>query len=172
MEKLVCSACLKPKATLMCGLCGCDLCKACAQALNEDDFSFVANVPESLTHSNYCSSCYDEKIQPEVNEYTDTLERAKGILVFTKDQGKETRLIKRKEAMLKTGDCDDYDEAIMRLAFLAASKGHNAIVDVDVNGRKVKDGSYQTTKFSGTAIPVSVDPRRYDSDRPELSNPN
>jgi hypothetical protein len=43
---------------------------------------------------------------------------------------------------------------------------------VDIDGRKVKDGSYQSTKFSGTAIPVSIDPRRYGSDRPNLSNPN
>jgi hypothetical protein len=156
----------------MCGLCGCDLCKACAQSISETDLSFAPSVPEALTHAFYCSSCFDEKIHPELAEYETTLERAKEILVFMKDQGKETRLIKRKEAPLKSADCDDFQDAVMQLAFMAASRGHNAIVDVDINGRKVKDGSYQTTKYTGTAIPVSIDPRRYDSDRPELSNPN
>ncbi len=129
-------------------------------------------MPEELAHAFYCTGCFDDKIHPELAQYEETLDRAKGVLVFMKDQGKETRLIKRKEAQLRILDCDDYDETIMRLAFLAAEAGHNAIVDVDVVSRKVKDGSYQTTKYTGTAVPVSVDPRRYDSDRPTLSNPN
>jgi hypothetical protein len=167
-----CGSCLKPKAALACGLCGCDLCKQCAQILDEGEFSFLKAVPAELAHSFYCANCFAEKIAPEVERYTEVLERAKGIIVFEKSQGKETRLIKRKEAQLKVSDCDDYDETLMRLAFFAAEAGHNAIVDVDINGRKIKNGSYQSTKFSGTATPVTVDPRRYDSDRPELSNPN
>ena len=167
-----CCSCLKPKAALACGLCGSDVCKSCTQILNEEDFAYVKAIPVELAHAIFCPNCFNEKIAPETAAYHETLEQAKGIIVFMKDQGKETRLIKRKQGQLKVVDCDDYDETIMRLAFQAASIGHNAIVDVDVNGRKFRHGSYQTTKFTGTATPVTIDPRRYDSDRPHIANPN
>ncbi len=171
MDSVACSSCQKPKAALSCGLCGQPLCKYCVQALDEADFSFLPEIPEELGHPFYCAGCFDATVAPQLLEYNEILEQAKGVFVFTKDQGKESRLIKRKEAPLKVTDCVDQNETILRLAFLAARAKHNAIVDVQITSEKVRNAGYQSTKWSGVAIPASIDPRRYEG-RPVLSNPN
>lgn len=168
MSNAICGTCQKPKATRQCGLCESPLCKACS--VLPEDLTLVAEPPPELRHSFYCAACFDQVVEPLLGRYREILERAREVYVFTKDQSKETRLIKRKEAPLKVAECEDYDETLMRLAYLAAEAGFNALVDVDISSRKIRDGSYQSTLYSGTAIPVQIDPRRYD--RPDISNPN
>lgn len=167
-----CTRCQKPKANLNCGICQCNLCKNCAQFLEEGRFSFLAQVPEELSHGIYCDLCFSEKVSPALFEYDELMEKAKNILVYDKKQGKETRLIKRTEKPFKVVDCPDHDETILRLAFFAAKAGFNAIIDVDVTSEKVKHGSYQNMKWSGTAIPANVDESRIPKDRSIWQNPN
>ncbi|MCC2677947.1 MAG: hypothetical protein K0R29_523 [Pseudobdellovibrio sp.] len=100
------------------------------------------------------------------------METAKNILVFEISQGKETRLIKRKEAKLVVEECPDRDETMLRLAFQAAEKGFNAIIDVDIKSKKVKEGKYQHTMYSGTAIPANVTDNKLVKDRSIWSDPN
>lgn len=155
-----CCSCQKPKATLQCGLCKSAVCKNCAQFLPEGSFSFLKEIPEDLKHGTYCGPCYDSKVAPELSDYEETMERAKNIAVFFKNQSKETRLMRRAERPFKITDCADRDEALMRLAFLAAKGKYNALIDVDITSEKILSGRYQTSKWSGTGVPTTLDERR------------
>jgi hypothetical protein len=100
------------------------------------------------------------------------MEKARNILVFMKKQGKETRLIRRLEDPVRVLNCPDHDQTLMRLAFFAAQKNYNAIIDVDLVCEKVRTGSYQTLKWSGTGIPAHVDDDKLLKDRSLWQNPN
>ncbi len=139
--------------------------------MDGDAFAFEAKVPVELTHAIYCSPCFDQKVAGPLADYQEVLELAKNVYVFTKSQSKETRLIKRKLPAVRVESCDDHDETVMRLAFAAVKTGCNAIVDVDVVAKKEKEGTYQTTKFNGTALPVKVDSGKMDASM-ELVNTN
>ena len=159
MEKSCCS-CFDKKAPLQCGVCKEALCKKCAQFLSEDSFSFLNPKPSYLTSLVFCPQCYDSKIAQDLRLYEETIEKAKDILVFFKDQSKETRLMSRKEPAIKIENCDDREETLLRLAFVAAQKNFNGLVDVELDSKKVRDGSYQTHKWSGSAVPTHIDSKK------------
>lgn len=141
--------------------------------MEADSFAFSAQLPAELSHAVYCNPCFDSKVSGPLAEYEATLEQAKNVYVFMKSQSKESRLIKRKLPAVKVANCDDHDETVMRLAFAAVKLGCNGIVDVDVTAKKEKDGTYQTTKFYGTALPVKVDSGKMDASMGIVnSNPN
>lgn len=173
MEIKACVTCHKTKATLVCGICACTVCKYCAQIMDESAFSFLPKVPEKLKHQVYCSACFDKDVAPELQTYNETMERAKEVQVFFIDQSKETRLIKRPERKpYRITDCADEDETVMRLAFLAAQANYNALIEVNVVYEKVRQNSYQTHIWSGTGMPAHVEARRLIRDRSFKSYPN
>ena len=172
MEKPVCCTCQKPKATLQCGICVSDVCKNCAQFLDAGSFSFLKVLPKELSHTTYCMNCFDKEVAPALANYETTMAAAKEIQVFEKTQGKETRLIKRTEKPVEVLDCPDREETMLRLAFLAAALGFNAIIDADIRSEKVKVGGYQSTKWSGKALPANVSNRQLVKDRSIWQNPN
>lgn len=155
-----CGSCLKPSATLECGCCKDPVCKKCANFVEADYFSFLGKIPAELSHQVYCHRCYEDKVAPEMLRYEDAMERARNFPVFFTTQSKETRLIKRKEQALTVQNCADRDETLLRLAFLAAQGGFNALIDVELTSKKIKDGTYQTQIWSGTGVPVQADPKR------------
>lgn len=152
-----CISCSKAKALLECASCAGALCKGCAQFTDEHTFAFALTAPAPGT---YCPACFDREIAPRLAEYEDVLERAKDVNVFFRTQGKESRFIRRIEKPIKVEECDDKDETVLRLAFLAALAGFNALVDVDLASRKVIFGKWQTSKWRGTAVPAKVDPEQ------------
>lgn len=167
----VCSVCQKPKAGLDCGICKEHVCKSCAQFLADDDFAFLSESERTFAPGSYCAPCFDDKISPAKSEYDDLMERAKDINVYFKNQSKETRLIRRHREILRVKDCDDRDETVMRLAFQAAAKGFNALVDVEVESEKVsKGGRYQTSKWNGTGLAANIDTGKLPP--PEFGSPN
>lgn len=172
MESNICSSCQKPKATLKCGLCSDALCKSCAQMLEADSFQLLKEIPPDLSHKAYCVPCFDSKVATELEAYNELLEKARNVYVFTKAQSKETRLIKRKAAIIRVENCSDEDDAILHLAFLAAQGDYNAIVDVHLTSKKIIQNSYQSTAWAGTAIPSHVDADKLEQSRPVLKNPN
>lgn len=167
-----CCVCQKTKTTLTCGLCSQDVCKSCTVFLDDDSFAYLEKRPADLSHGAYCSSCFSMSVDPELSKYNETLERARDILVFEKSQGKETRLLSRKEAVLSIADMTDKDEAVLRLAFMSAARGFNAIIDVDLKPKKVYNGRHQHTLWSATAMPANVSDRKLVKDRSIWSNPN
>lgn len=172
MTSTNCAICGKSKAKLNCGICNDIICKSCTQFLDEDTFSFFRNVQPDLKHTTYCVTCYDQKVEPTLAHYNDLMRKAKDTIVFYKKQNKETHFIKRNEDTVKVVDCADKDETILRLAFFAAQKGYNSIIDVEVTPKKVQDGVYQTTVYSGVAIPAHIDESKLIKDRSTSTDPN
>lgn len=74
---------------------------------------------------------------------------------FKKNHTKETRLFKRSKKRIKLTDQTDYDNMILHMAFLAAQDGHNCIIDVETDSRKIHNGSYKTVLWSGEAVPAT-----------------
>jgi hypothetical protein len=173
MEKALCCTCFKPKATLTCGLCAADVCKYCARFLEDDSFAFLTQKSPEMQQDTFCGPCFDSKIGPALESYQDTLARAKDIHIFSKVQNKETRFIRRDEDRLQISECEDRDEVTMRLAFQAAERGFNGVIDVEIESRKVKTGNtYQTTRWWGSGIPAHIDPAKLVRDRSFSSQPN
>ncbi len=151
-----CCVCLKPKANLSCGICKNSVCKSCAQFTDEDHFSFLAEVPADLKHSTFCVVCFDEKVAPQLETYNATMERAKDINVFLKNQTKESRMLKGSDEVYRVDECEDRNETLLRLAFKAAQANFNALINVDLIATKVKLGTYQKTMWSGTGVPAHL----------------
>jgi hypothetical protein len=155
---------------LTCGLCACAVCKSCAEILAPEAFAY-ADAPEFAAGA-FCRGCYDEKVAGPLNDYFETLESAKNVDVFFKKQGKETRLVRRNEKPLSVADCDDEDEAVLRLAFQAALGGFDSLVDVDLKSEKVRDGSYQKLVWRGTGVPAKAKGKVITTDKSIWHNPN
>lgn len=162
MEKTSCTLCRKPKGVLSCGICKQNFCKKCTETLAKDSFSFFGKIPEALTHRTYCGPCYDEKVAPELFEYQSLMQKAKGVFVFVKGQGEETRLLNRNEKPIRVQACADKDETLLRLAFLAVKANFNTLLDVEISSKKLRDEGYQTTLWSGVGIPTRVDKKRFE----------
>lgn len=178
MKDAVCSVCRAPKARLKCGLCEAahqvetHLCKTCAHLINQDAFALMPEIPAGLAHSVYCPTCYSTSVAEPHRQYLEILERAKNVNVFEKDQKKETRFFSRKQKPVRVEACADREETLLRLAFMAAQGGFNGIIDVDIVPKKVRNGSRQTTSWSGSGIPCSFEERRLIKDRSTWSDPN
>lgn len=155
-----CISCGKPKAVLNCELCNEPLCKKCDQILPPDTFSFHPEIPENLTHLHYCNNCHDSVVAPELETYSEVMERAKNSFVFFTTQRKETPLLRKSREVLKVENCADRDETILRLAFFAAQEGFNAIVEVEVHSEKVRNGAYQTSRWSGRGMGAQIDAKK------------
>jgi len=136
------------------------VCKSCAQFVEANFFSFLKPVPQELSHQVYCISCFDQLVGPQMAVYEETLEKARHVRVYEKNQGKETRLMKRKIPAVQVEDCRDRQETLLRLAFLAAYQGYNGLIDVDIRSEKVIENSYQSTRWRGTGIPTQLRPER------------
>lgn len=154
----ICKTCKKPKANYDCGLCHEHVCKSCAQFLNDDSFSFMLKKPKELSYSVYCDPCFQDKVATPLSGYEENMEKAKEVIVFNKNETKKTGHLKRKEPAYKVEDCEDEQETILRLAFFAAQDGFNCILDLTISHRKIIVGSHKKTIFSGTAIPINIDP--------------
>ena len=162
MSGVECISCGKPKAVLNCDVCDDALCKKCDQILEADAFSFLESIPDSLKHVHYCGSCFDSTVAPELESYQEIMERAKNAFVFFTTQKKETPLIKKSREVLKVSNCLDRDETILRLAFLAAQADYNAIIDVEVESTKVRNGAYQTSRWGGSGVAAEIDGKKVD----------
>jgi hypothetical protein len=156
MQKETCTTCGKSKALLNCGICTVTVCKHCAQILEEDAFSFLDVQKPEMLHTIFCNTCFDEKIAADWADYQQTMEAAKNIEIYFKDQSKETRLMKRIDVVFKVVDCTDRNETLMRLAFKAVKMGFNSVIDVDLVCAKVRMGAYQTQSYSATGVPSNI----------------
>ncbi|MDB2426097.1 hypothetical protein N9W41_00980 [bacterium] len=167
MTSDTCDVCLTNKTILTCGLCNCHSCKTCSEIVAEETFEFLSKIPEKLSHDVYCPNCYDEVVAPELDSYNGIMKRAEAVDVFDKKQGKESRKYHRKEDPIKVTNCFDREETLMRLAFFAAEKDFDIIVDVDLVSRKVTTaGKHKRLIWEGTAVPVAPSIRRIDKNCP------
>lgn len=158
MDSNICVNCFKPKAKLECGICKGCVCKSCTVFLDDESFAFLKPIPGDFITKTFCPNCFESNVQPALNSYNEDLEKARNVFVFYKAENKESRHFKKLESAIKVSDVPDREEAILRLAYIAVKTNCNAIIDVDLVSEKVKNGSYQTSKWSGTAFPVEADP--------------
>ena len=149
MEKATCETCQSEPTVLSCGICANATCKTCAHVLEEDAFSFLPEVPEHLTKGIYCNQCFEAKVAADVAEYELKMKAAGQLDLYFKNQGKETRFVRRHAAPFVVKECVDRDELLLRLAFLAVHGGFKCLVDVEVTGLKVTNHAYQKLVFSG-----------------------
>jgi hypothetical protein len=107
-------------------------------------------------------------VAPELSLYEETLEQAKRVFVFFKTQRKSIPLIKKEKNPEWIEESPDRDETILKLAYISASRGFNAIMDVETTSKKVRNEAYQTSVWSGSGIPAQVDAARvHDQDLAE-----
>ncbi|HXH31482.1 MAG TPA: hypothetical protein VNJ01_11760 [Bacteriovoracaceae bacterium] len=153
----LCKTCKKPKANHTCALCQDSICKSCTQFLTET-FSYRKSVPKELTHSSYCMNCFDQWVATPLEEYNQVMDKAKEIIIYRKDQSKLTRNVNYKADPYSVEDCEDEEEALMRMSFFAVEAGHNCLIHVVLSFKKVMDGSHKKAVWAGTGIPVTIDP--------------
>ncbi len=165
MDSTFCTSCKQPKGAFACGVCQSLVCKKCVQILEENAFAFLDTVPAELTHRNYCTPCYNEKVHPELTSYRRTMGLARRVFVWHKANGEKTRRFKRTEKPIRVLECTDKDETLLRLAFVAAKADFNALLDVSLSSKKVRDhDGYQTLTWEGSAIPTLVDGEKVERD--------
>lgn len=152
-----CKTCHKPKANYKCGLCEEDVCKGCVEFLAET-FSFKRAIPASLKHPTYCGQCFDAEVAEPLQQYNETMEKAREVFVFTKDEAKLTRLLAKKAAPYHVENCEDEEEALLRMSFFAVEDGFNCLVNIVLDHKKIIVGSHKKTIWSATATPENIDP--------------
>jgi len=154
----VCKICKKPKAPYTCGICHENTCKACTQFMGEGSFAFQRVIPPILAHTYYCTNCFDQHVAGPLDDYNQILEKARDIIIYGKDQTRLTRYIKRKEEPYHVDDCVDKEEAVLKMSFYAVEAKFNCLIDVILTSKKVAVGTYKKAVWSGTAVPVTIDP--------------
>lgn len=162
MSNLECTSCRRMGADFECSLCSDWICKKCVQKLASDAFLYLDKIPANLSHVHYCGPCYDREVAPEVETYNETLERAKGVYVFFKTQRKEIPLIKKTKEVLVVEGKPDRDETILRLAYMSAQKGFNALIECEAISKKLRDHAYQKHEWRGTGIAAQIDSEKLD----------
>jgi hypothetical protein len=155
-----CVSCRAPKTPRACGLCQGAVCKDCARFLDAEAFSFRSSLPPELAHSYYCPACHDEQVAPAQESYDATMEQAKGVYVFFTTQKRRPHPIKKAIRKVQVASCVDRDQTILRLAFQAAEQGHNGLLDTEVTSRKVRNAGYQKSDWTGSGLPITVDPAK------------
>jgi uncharacterized protein YbjQ (UPF0145 family) len=134
------------------------MCKSCTQFLVENFSAMRKPVPEFLRQPAYCMNCFDDQVAAPLADYNEKMEKAKDIIIYSKEQTKLTRLIKTKAEPYKVEDCEEEQDALMRMSYWAVEDGHNCLIHLQYQTRKIVVGSHKKTMFSATAIPCTIDP--------------
>lgn len=143
-----------------CKVCSLALKKGEAQFVDESTFEYLKVLPDEVTLGAFCYSCFDRIVGPQLDAYNEKLEQAKNVNVFYASQSKESRFVRRKEKQIQVEDCDDKEEVVMRLAFIAVEAHQNTLLDVEITSIKTRNGGWQSSRWAGKAIPATVDESR------------
>ena len=68
--------------------------------------------------------------------------------------------MRRADKPLLVTDCVDREETLLRLAFQAAHGDFNALLDVQITQKQKRNEGYQTSRFSGVAVPTKLEASR------------
>lgn len=156
-SKELCSFCRLPRADLNCQVCTQSICRHCVQRLAEDAFTFLTTRPVELTHRDYCSRCYDEQVVPRLEQYNETLAKAKEVHYWPRTFRGNIPILKKGRTEIEVASGNDRDETLLRLGFLAAEQGFNALVHGEIKSKKIRNFGYQKMEWSGSARPVIID---------------
>ncbi len=145
------------KKNLKCISCESEVKKSLAEIIHEDTFAFLATPPVDIPVGIYCIPCYENKVRAQVDRYNDLMEKAKNVNLYYVAQSKESRFVRRKEKTIQITEAASREDAILLLAFRAVELGFNAIVDVELTSKKVRNGGWHYSVWNATAIPTNID---------------
>jgi hypothetical protein len=156
-EVVQCAFCPVEKTAIRCDACAEPTCKHCSYFIDEDSFEFLTLLPEKLVHKTFCATCFHGGVSQEIDGLNEMLLRAKDINVFSIEQGKETRFLRRVEKPVRIENYEDRNEALICLAFMAVQRGFNTLVDLDLKSKKLSiSGNYKKLVWSGSAVPINM----------------
>jgi hypothetical protein len=153
-----CAVCKAPKAPKTCALCEASVCKKCIETLPSDAFELLPTIPPELSHSTYCVRCYDAHVAERMAAYQALAEKAEAVYFVTRDYNGYVHVIARHSARVAVEICEDRRVTILRMAYLAAELGFNAIIDAKVSSFAFNlEGGYQSSRWKGSALPATID---------------
>ena len=152
-----CSSCRSPRLETHCKLCDAPLCRKCVLAPPQGAFFYLWPLPEELSHICYCQNCFQDKVEPALAHYETTLAQAREVFVFFTTQRKAIPVLKKAKEKISIDLQEDRDDTILKLAYLAADQGYNAIVECDLKSEKKRNEGYQHSVWKGSAFPAQVD---------------
>jgi len=156
-DQTSCSICRRPsKSNPDCGICHAHLCKKCAQVVSPDAFQFKSKPDAELSHGTFCSACFQSKVEGALAEYEELLGKAKEVHFFFVNHKGRLPVVEQAKKKISVESCRDRDETILRLGFLAAELGYDAVVQGDVAVKKVRMGAYQTADWVGSGYPAMM----------------
>jgi hypothetical protein len=156
----ICSHCQEPKAQLVCGACGKDICKTCREYIDTNSFSFMAKAPQHLTKGEYCPACFEDVIVPAQAAYDATMKSAAEVFYLSKNYPGYIHMQRKHTKRVVVTECDDRRECIMRLAFFAVELGFNGIIEAEVESFKIRKNNRQSSYWKGSALPAKIDGER------------
>lgn len=136
------------------------MCEKCGAEPPRGAFQLQESAAPELKHLHYCPRCYTDRIEPALEKYVETLTLAREVFVFFVTQRKGIPLLKKSKETIRVTEQVDRDESILKLAFMAAERGFNAIIETDVKAVKKRNEGWQNNVWGGTAIPAQVDPAK------------
>ncbi|NCN26945.1 hypothetical protein GW915_05160 [bacterium] len=159
----LCTQCHSKKFSACCGLCEAKLCKKCRITLDFKDFLLLEEKPDYTSHPPYCPNCYDEKVYPDLLEYRQFETMANEVYFFTTNYREYIHVFSKHTKKVLVHKCDDRRQTILMLAYQAAKLGFNAIISAEIKSKKILvDQGYQSTEWSGSAMPANVDGEKLD----------
>ncbi|MEO5668817.1 MAG: hypothetical protein ABIR96_12215, partial [Bdellovibrionota bacterium] len=154
----VCAVCNGPKATKTCRLCEAMVCKKCIETLGTDAFVLLPKIPIELSHSMYCARCYDTHVAAPFAAYEEIAAKAEGVYFVTRDYNGYVHVIERHTTRVSVEICEDRRITILKMAYLAAQLGFNAIIDAKVQSFSYNlEGGYQSARWKGSSLPAKID---------------
>lgn len=124
--------------------------------MDQNIFEYSDLLPKQILDKAMCPNCYDSEAHDIVEKYKEALETAKDVDIYDENQAKATYKMPRHEKPISVADCDNREEVLMRLAFLATLKGFNTLLDVGLQSKKITvSGRYKKLIWSGKGIPLS-----------------
>ena len=111
----------------------------------------MPTIPDELKHAAYCGPCFNSTVAPALENYEELLSKAREVCVFDKSK-KNPPVQSISKHKLSVSNCVDEDDALMRLAFLAASSGFDALVKVELSWERVDLSGYQTSRWHGIGL--------------------
>ena len=95
-------------------------------------------------------------MEPFRDQYEETLDQAKRVNVIFKESKSTFRVLKKATKGIEVHQQPDRNEAILRLAFMAARAGFNALIDVEASSEKKRNAGWQLTTWMAKGLPAEI----------------